>query len=124
MLQNAKVGRVIGELSPTLDSFQWPDGHSDTFKFSVTSAMDAALAVTLAGAQATNYTWDPSGHILSDNDWQYTVSGTLPDSRLPALSRTNAQGQSESISITTKTGDVVQQDGNGAISALSTGQLP
>lgn len=124
MVQNSPAGRVIGELAPTLGSFTWPGGKSDTFKFSVASDLTPLLTMTDAGGQKSNYTWDPQGRILSDNDWKYNVGAILPKSNLPALSRSNGQGQTESVSIATRTGEVNERDIKGVVTTTMLFRTP
>jgi YD repeat-containing protein len=115
MVENGPVGRVIGNLAPTMGTFTWPNGKSDTFKFSVADDLTPELTMIDAGGQKNTYTWDVAGHILSDNDWKYTVGDILPNSNLPALRRTNAQGQSEGVSIATRTGVITETNLQGVV---------
>jgi YD repeat-containing protein len=124
VVQDSPAGRVIGELAPTLGSFTWPDGKSDRFQFKFTSTMDASLEITDRAGQKSHFTWAPQGHILSDNNWKYTVGEILPDSNLPALSRTNPAGQTEGIRIATKAGVITETNLQGVVTTTKIFRTP
>jgi YD repeat-containing protein len=94
------------------------------FKFSVAGDLTPALTMTDAVGQKDNYTWQPNGYILSDNDWKYRIGPQIANSNLPSLSRTNTQGQTESISIATRTGTIIETNLQGVITTTKVFRTP
>ena len=110
LVQKVNGQILVSELAATLSNWRWPNGSSDTFNYSLTPGRDPLWETTDAGGQKSRYTWDANGHILSGNDWTYQVGPRVPKSNLPEISRTNAQGQSESIRIATVTGEIIERN--------------
>jgi hypothetical protein len=96
IVKNESGMNVVEQLQPSLASWTWPDGKSESYEFAVTPEVVPTLKVTDAEKVATTYTWDPkSGHILSDGMWTYQIGEVSKPYDLPRIERTNSKGEKE-----------------------------
>jgi len=100
---------AIKELDQALSSLKYPDGRSETFKFTLTSNLVPTLTFTNPDKQQTVYSWDDAtNYILTENgqkgDWTYKIGEINDPFSFPAISRTNSQGASEGVSVDSKSG--------------------
>jgi len=109
---------VIKQLAIALASFKYPDGKTDAFKFALTPRLVPTLTFTGPTQQQTIYTWDAAtNHIATeqgpDGNWTYKVGAITSQFGLPSLSRTDAQGKTEGISVDNNVGTYKVWDTDG-----------
>jgi hypothetical protein len=94
---------LVGGMDPSLVSWTWPNGKSETFRFEVEKdpgGLIPNLDITDREGEVASYTWDPStGKVLTGEDWTYKVGSTKGVYELPRIERKNTAGESEFIHV-------------------------
>lgn len=93
---------LIGGLEPSLSAWTWPDGTKETYKFEVDQQPEILPVLTITDREGggNRYVWSPKTHtVISDGEWTYEIGKITQEFGLPRITRKNAAGQEEFISV-------------------------
>jgi len=129
-LTQVLMGQVaIKEIDQALSSFGYPDGKSDTFKFTLTPDRVPTLTFTDRDGQSTLYSWDTATDYLvtekgTQGDWTYKVGEITQDFGLPPISKIGIDGKMEGVTVDTKMGIFTTQGTDGVTTVKHVFETP
>jgi RHS Repeat. len=102
VVQHVNGQNLIGGLEPSLSAWTWPDGSKELYKFEVDQQPQIMPVMTLTDREGATerYVWNPQTNaVISDGDWTYEIGKITQEFGLPRITRKNAAGQEEFISV-------------------------
>jgi YD repeat-containing protein len=102
VVQHVNGQNLIGGLEPSLSAWTWPDGSKELYKFEVDQQPGIMPVLTLTDREGATerYVWNPQTNaVISDGDWSYEIGKITQEFGLPRITRKNAAGQEEFISV-------------------------
>ncbi|PTY00551.1 hypothetical protein DB346_15765 [Verrucomicrobia bacterium LW23] len=111
LVESINGKNLISGFEAALSSLTWPDGGKELYSFEVQTTppltLTPAIKITDKNGATEQYTWNAATQsIISDGKWTYDIGAVTAEFGLPRVTRKNAAGATEFISVNNTKGTV------------------